>query len=646
MTLTGTDFVSSSKVRWEGQDRDTTYLSATKLTTIINKSDLTKVGKFNITVFNPALGGGTSNAIQFEVTEKNPIPTITTISPNQKQVNSSQFTITVDGTGFIKDSVVRFAGSDRNTTYVSATNLTAVIRVADLKKEGVFKITVFNPAPGGGTSNSKDFTVTKAETAKLVINVNTTNGNDTFTFNVRGSSNSTIGVTTINANGSFTKDNIAAGSYSVEQLSKELWKLQSASCATQDGAKTGSLSQNTISGVLVQDKQTTTCSFYNIKEIPIAPISPGGDSQDEAVFFGTELIINGVVEFIQNSVENVIESAKIVAEGAVIVIDYSREVVDTPVVSVVTKVITTTGVSLATIVVVSAPGFPISEIFMTPIRLWGLLLSLLGIKKKTLPWGVVYDSQTKQPLDPAYVTLKDSSGKQVSSAITDIDGRYGFLVGSGVYTIEARKTNYAFPSKKVTGVDDEVYNNLYHGENIEIKKGEVITKNIALDPLKFDWNEFAKKNKNFMKFYSKWDMIIRKISDPSFIIGFIVSILVLVLVPKPYNMIILGCYITVLALRAVVRALGIQPKTAGYLTDKKTGNPLSFAVVRVFIPSTNTQVSQKVADKLGRYYCLVPKGRYYLKIEQKNADGSYTEVYTSPVIDASKNGIIRQRFKV
>jgi hypothetical protein len=53
-----------------------------------------------------------------------------------------------------------------------------------------------------------------------------------------------------------------------------------------------------------------------------------------------------------------------------------------------------------------------------------------------------------------------------------------------------------------------------------------------------------------------------------------------------------------------------------------------------------------VADKYGRYYCLVPKGKYYVKIEKKNADASYTLVHTSAIIDASKNGIIKKKFLV
>jgi len=91
---------------------------------------------------------------------------------------------------------------------------------------------------------------------------------------------------------------------------------------------------------------------------------------------------------------------------------------------------------------------------------------------------------------------------------------------------------------------------------------------------------------------------------------------------------------------------GLGPKSSGYIKDKATGTPLSFAIIRVVSPTTNVEVSTKVADKYGRYYCLVPRGKYYVKIEKKNDDGSYALIHTSPVIDASKKGIINQMFTI
>ena len=49
---------------------------------------------------------------------------------------------------------MRWNGADRATTYVSPTQLTAVIPATDLVMAGTAQVTVFNPPPGGGTSNA------------------------------------------------------------------------------------------------------------------------------------------------------------------------------------------------------------------------------------------------------------------------------------------------------------------------------------------------------------------------------------------------------------------------------------------------------------------------------------------------------------
>ena len=131
-------------------------MSATQLTASIPAGDLTTAGAYPITVFNPTPGGGTSNAQTLTVNAlNNPVPTTTGIVPTSKTVGDGAFTLTVNGTNFIATSVVRFAGADRTTTYVNATQLTASIPAGDLTTAGAYPITVFNPTPGGGTSNAQ-----------------------------------------------------------------------------------------------------------------------------------------------------------------------------------------------------------------------------------------------------------------------------------------------------------------------------------------------------------------------------------------------------------------------------------------------------------------------------------------------------------
>jgi fimbrial isopeptide formation D2 family protein/uncharacterized repeat protein (TIGR01451 family) len=114
---------------------------------------------------NDACSSGDTSDVSITMTNAitvidNPVPSISSISPVSQNIGGGAFVLTVNGSDFANGAVVRFAGSDRATTYVSPTQLTASIAASDLTAMGAFNITVFNPAPGGGTSNAQTFTVT------------------------------------------------------------------------------------------------------------------------------------------------------------------------------------------------------------------------------------------------------------------------------------------------------------------------------------------------------------------------------------------------------------------------------------------------------------------------------------------------------
>jgi len=185
LTVNGTNFNASSIVRFAGSDRVTTLVNGTQLTAQLTAPDVLAAGTFPITVFNPAPGGGTSTAV--DLTVNNPAPTATTISPTAKIAGDAGFTLTVNGTNFNASSVVRFAGSDRITTLVNGTQLTAQITAADVLAAGTFPITVFNPAPGGGTSAAADLTVNNpAPTASSISPTAKIAGDAAFTLTVNG----------------------------------------------------------------------------------------------------------------------------------------------------------------------------------------------------------------------------------------------------------------------------------------------------------------------------------------------------------------------------------------------------------------------------------------------------------------------------
>jgi hypothetical protein len=89
----------------------------------------------------------------------NPVPVATALSPSHIAAGSGPFTLSVTGSDFKPSSVVRWNGSDRPTTYVSATQLNAAIGSADVAAIGAASVSVFSPTPGGGTSGTLTFNV-------------------------------------------------------------------------------------------------------------------------------------------------------------------------------------------------------------------------------------------------------------------------------------------------------------------------------------------------------------------------------------------------------------------------------------------------------------------------------------------------------
>jgi peptidoglycan/xylan/chitin deacetylase (PgdA/CDA1 family) len=185
LTVTGTNFVGSSVVRWNGSARPTTFVSSTQVTASIGAVDIAAVGAPNVRVFSPAPGGGASNVLPFAV--NNPVPAVTALSPSAATAGGGAFTLTVTGSKFLNGAVVRWKGLDRTTTYVNATQLTATIGAADIATSGTANVKVFNPAPGGGLSGPQVFTINNPLPTVTSLNPSSAiAGGAVFTLTVNG----------------------------------------------------------------------------------------------------------------------------------------------------------------------------------------------------------------------------------------------------------------------------------------------------------------------------------------------------------------------------------------------------------------------------------------------------------------------------
>ena len=97
----------------------------------------------------------------------------------------------MNGTGFVNGAGVQFNGANRVTTFVSGTQVTAVILASDIAAAGTANVAVTNPAPTTGASASLALNISSGSNPVPAISTLGTNhvtGGAAFTLTVNGSS--------------------------------------------------------------------------------------------------------------------------------------------------------------------------------------------------------------------------------------------------------------------------------------------------------------------------------------------------------------------------------------------------------------------------------------------------------------------------
>jgi hypothetical protein len=151
VSVTGTGFLPNTTVQLAGSARPTAFVSSTQVDVILSAADLSSTGSLSLMAVNPTPGGGSSAAASVAV--NNPVPGALTLNPASISTGAtSATTVTVSGSNFVSTSTVHVGGSTRVTTYVSSTQLTFQLTVADQAYPGYLNVTVVNPTPGGGSS--------------------------------------------------------------------------------------------------------------------------------------------------------------------------------------------------------------------------------------------------------------------------------------------------------------------------------------------------------------------------------------------------------------------------------------------------------------------------------------------------------------
>jgi hypothetical protein len=90
LTVNGAGFVNGAQVLWNGVALSTTYVSRGQLTAVVPASALQSAATIPVTVANPAPGGGSSNAVLFEITVPSTAPSFTRTDSNFPALGNPQ----------------------------------------------------------------------------------------------------------------------------------------------------------------------------------------------------------------------------------------------------------------------------------------------------------------------------------------------------------------------------------------------------------------------------------------------------------------------------------------------------------------------------------------------------------------------------
>jgi trimeric autotransporter adhesin len=161
VVATGTGFDPSTVINVGGTSRPTTFTSPTQVGVTLTAADLAVAGNLSLTAVNPTPGGGTSAAVSLSVAATLPGPQIASVTPSSIYTGSPDTTLTVVGTGFTANSVVKWNNTPLQTALFTGytTGLSATAPAADLTSAGTASVTVETPGATPSTSNAVSVTI-------------------------------------------------------------------------------------------------------------------------------------------------------------------------------------------------------------------------------------------------------------------------------------------------------------------------------------------------------------------------------------------------------------------------------------------------------------------------------------------------------
>ena len=237
---------------------------------------------------------------------------------------------------------------------------------------------------------------------------------------------------------------------------------------------------------------------------------------------------------------------------------------------------------------------------LNPQLLGAAFLALLGLrKKKERPWGLIYDSITKHPLNFGIVRLFSKSGQEIGTEITDQFGAFSFLPAPGAYALGAQRPGYLFPSKFVKGARDGEYENIYRGGEFAVGPEQAaVSLSVPLDPP--DTSTYGRVLTIFRRRGFGINAVI-------LLIGVSLSALSYLAIPTALNQILVIIYMGGLAVLLASRTASASHW--GAVRDE-SGQPQGGIALALVNAKSGALVKRRVTNPEGRYQFLAPRGEY------------------------------------
>lgn len=187
MRVTGSNFISTSVVRWDGTNRSTRFVSPTQLDASIPATDVDLGGFADVTVASVVANVGVQTSAPLRFTVATPRPVLIGAPTPLPAVRFQPVEMTFNGTGFMSQMVVRVNGAPRPRTVVSSTQVRVRLDSADVAQTGQIELRFENPVPTIGPAVASLGVVNPAPVATSLSPQAVYAGGQAFTLTVTGS---------------------------------------------------------------------------------------------------------------------------------------------------------------------------------------------------------------------------------------------------------------------------------------------------------------------------------------------------------------------------------------------------------------------------------------------------------------------------